>query len=112
MIVSQFTRIIKKKESERSLYQRLAPKEDFSMRILIVEDEAEIVRFLTLELQHEGYSVSSCGDGRTGLEKALTGDFDLMLLDVMLPELNGMEVLRRLRKESGIPVILVTARDA
>ena len=82
------------------------------MRILIVEDEAEIVRFLTLELQHEGYSVSSCGDGRTGLEKALTGDFDLMLLDVMLPELNGMEVLRRLRKESGIPVILVTARDA
>ena len=82
------------------------------MRILIVEDEAEIVRFLTLELQHEGYSVSSCGDGRTGLEKALTEDFDLMLLDVMLPELNGMEVLRRLRKESGIPVILVTARDA
>lgn len=82
------------------------------MRILIVEDEAEIVRFLTLELQHEGYSVSSCTDGRTGLEKALAGDFDLILLDVMLPELNGMEVLRRLRKESGIPVILVTARDA
>ncbi len=82
------------------------------MRILIVEDEAEIVRFLTLELQHEGYSVSSCTDGRTGLEKALAGDFDLILLDVMLPELNGMEVLRRLRKESGVPVILVTARDA
>jgi DNA-binding response OmpR family regulator len=82
------------------------------MRILIVEDEAEIVRFLTLELQHEGYSVSSCADGRTGLEKALTADYDLMLLDVMLPELNGMEVLRRLRKESGVPVILVTARDA
>ncbi|HML67768.1 MAG TPA: response regulator transcription factor [Clostridia bacterium] len=82
------------------------------MKILIVEDEAEIVRFLTLELQHEGYFVSSCMDGRTGLEKALSGDFDLLLLDVMLPELNGMEVLRRLRKESAVPVILVTARDA
>lgn len=82
------------------------------MRILIVEDEVEIVRFLALELEHEGYSVSSCADGRTGLEKALTGDFNLVLLDVMLPELNGMEVLRRLRKESGVPVILVTARDA
>ena len=82
------------------------------MNILIIEDEAEIVRFLTLELQHEGYSVSSCMDGRTGLEKALSGEFDLILLDVMLPELNGMEVLRRLRKESAAPVILVTARDA
>ena len=82
------------------------------MNILIIEDEVEIVRFLTLELQHEGYCVSSCMDGRAGLEKALSGDFDLVLLDVMLPELNGMEVLRRLRKESTVPVILVTARDA
>ena len=82
------------------------------MHILIVEDETEIVRFLTLELQHEGYCVSSCMDGRAGLEKALSGNFDLVLLDVMLPELNGMEVLRRLRKQSAVPVILVTARDA
>ncbi len=82
------------------------------MRILLVEDEAEIVRFLTLELQHEGYSVESCGDGRIGLEKARSGEFGLVLLDVMLPGLNGIEVLRRLRKESAVPVILVTARDA
>ena len=82
------------------------------MKILIIEDEAEIVRFLTLELRHEGYSVESCGDGRTGLLKALSGEFDLVLLDVMLPELNGVEVLRRLRKESAVPVIMVTARDA
>jgi two-component system, OmpR family, response regulator ArlR len=82
------------------------------MRILIVEDESEIVRFLTLELQHEGYQVASCTDGRSGLEQALTGEFDLVLLDVMLPALNGIEVLRRLRKESAVPVILVTARDA
>ena len=82
------------------------------MRILIVEDEAEIVRFLTLELQHEGYLVESRTDGRSGLEQALSGGFDLVLLDVMLPELNGIEVLRRLRKESSVPVILITARDA
>ena len=82
------------------------------MRILIVEDEAEIVRFLTLELQHEGYLVESRTDGRSGLEQAVSGGFDLVLLDVMLPELNGIEVLRRLRKESNVPVILITARDA
>ncbi|MEA4870840.1 MAG: response regulator transcription factor [Christensenella sp.] len=82
------------------------------MKILIIEDEEEIIRFLTLELQHEGYLVSSCTDGRTGLEKALSEEYDLILLDVMLPELNGMEVLRRLRKERAVPVILVTARDA
>ena len=82
------------------------------MRVLIVEDESEIVRFLTLELQHEGYLVESRADGRSGLELALSGGFDLVLLDVMLPELNGIEVLRRLRRESAIPVILITARDA
>lgn len=82
------------------------------MRILIVEDEAEIVRFLKLELEHEGYQVESCPDGASGLERAQSGGFDLVLLDVMLPLLNGLEVLRRLRKSSAVPVILVTARDA
>lgn len=82
------------------------------MRILIVEDEAEIVRFLSLELQHEGYETQSCADGRSGLNRALEEEFDLVLLDVMLPELNGIEVLRRLRREKQTPVILVTARDA
>jgi DNA-binding response OmpR family regulator len=81
-------------------------------RILIVEDEAKIARFLELELQHEGYGVDKAFDGRTGLDKALTGGFDLMLLDVMLPGLNGLEVLRRLRHESTLPVIMLTARDA
>ncbi|MEA4913657.1 MAG: response regulator transcription factor [Christensenella sp.] len=82
------------------------------MRILIVEDEPEIVRFLTLELRHEGYETESCPDGRSGLERALNGAFDLILLDVMLPQLSGVEVLRRLREESSVPVIFVTARDA
>ena len=82
------------------------------MRILIVEDEPEIVRFLTLELQHEGYETESCPDGKSGLERALSGGFDLVLLDVMLPQMSGVEVLRRLRQESAVPVIFVTARDA
>lgn len=81
------------------------------MRILIVEDEKEIVRFLDLELRHEGYETQACYDGRTGLAAALEGAFDLILLDIMLPELSGTEVLRRLRKEKNTPVILLTARD-
>ncbi|MBR7088306.1 MAG: response regulator transcription factor [Mogibacterium sp.] len=81
-------------------------------RILIIEDEEKIARFIELELIHEGYEVQKCADGRTGLELAEGGDFSLVLLDIMLPELNGMEVLRRLRKSSDIPVIMLTARDA
>lgn len=82
------------------------------MRILIVEDEPEIVRFLKLELEHEGYQVECCYDGAGGLARAQTGAFDLILLDVMLPQLNGLEALRRLRKVSAVPVIFLTARDA
>lgn len=80
-------------------------------RILIVEDEEKIARFVELELKHEGYEVYKEANGRAGLEKALAGEADLMLLDIMLPELNGFEVLRRLRKSSALPVILLTARD-
>ena len=80
-------------------------------RILIVEDEESIARFLELELRHEGYAVEKAADGRTGLEQALSGAFDLVLLDIMLPELSGMEVIRRLRRESAVPVIMLTARD-
>lgn len=80
-------------------------------RILIVEDERKIARFLELELQHEGYEVETAGDGRTGLEKALTWKPDLMILDLMLPELSGIEVCRRLRHESDLPIIMLTAKD-
>ncbi|MCM1105204.1 MAG: response regulator transcription factor [Clostridium sp.] len=80
--------------------------------ILIVEDEEKIARFIELELLHEGYAVEKVSDGRKGLERAQSGQFDLMVLDVMLPELNGFEVLRRLRRESDMPVIMLTARDA
>ena len=81
-------------------------------RILVVEDEAKIARFVELELSHEGYGIEKAEDGRAGLELALSHDFDLILLDVMLPQISGMEVLRRLRREKDTPVILLTARDA
>lgn len=81
-------------------------------RILIVEDEEKIARFLTLELEHEGYQVEHAADGRTAVDLALERDYDLILLDVLLPQLNGMEVLRRVRKHKDVPVIMVTARDA
>lgn len=81
-------------------------------KILIIEDEEKIARFLELELIHEGYEVQKSGDGREGLDIALAGDFDMILLDIMLPGLNGLEVIRRLRKSSDVPVIMLTARDA
>lgn len=81
-------------------------------RILIVEDEEKIARFVTLELEHEGYQVEHAADGRTAVDLTLERDYDLILLDVLLPQLNGMEVLRRVRKHKDVPVIMVTARDA
>ena len=85
--------------------------EDGKKSILIVEDEAQISRFLQLELEHEHYTCSICADGREALKLALERDFDLIILDVMLPSLNGIEVLRRLRLEKQTPVIILTARD-
>lgn len=81
-------------------------------RLLVIEDETSIARILQLELEHEGYTVGRAEDGRKGLEMALSGEWDLVLLDVMLPGLNGIEVLRRIRSSgSQIPVVLLTARD-
>lgn len=84
---------------------------DFIKHILIIEDEIKIARFLELELQHEGYDVSVSHDGREGLNLALSMPYDLVILDVMLPSLNGMEVLRRIRYTSDLPVIMLTAKD-
>ena len=81
-------------------------------RILLVEDEEKLARMVELELKYEGYQVEKAFDGRSGLELALGGGFDLVLLDIMLPQLSGMEVLRRLRRESQVPVIMLTARDS
>ena len=91
----------------------VAKKEDYVMKkILIVEDEKSIARFLELELRHEQFDVTICYDGRSGLEAALNGQYACVLLDVMLPSLNGIEVCRRIRRESDVPIILLTARDA
>ena len=83
-----------------------------SAKILVVEDEEKLARFVELELKHEGYDVKTEGNGRAALFEALANNYDLILLDIMLPELNGLEVLRRLNKEKPTPVILLTARDA
>lgn len=80
-------------------------------RILIVEDEKKIARFLELELTHEGYEVQTAGDGRSGLEQAQSWQPDLLILDLMLPELSGIEVCRRLRHDSDVPIIMLTAKD-
>ena len=80
-------------------------------KLLIIEDEVQIARFLELELRHEGYEVQKAHDGREGLEMALAHEFDLIILDVMLPSLNGMEVLRRLRQSKLTPVIMLTAKS-
>lgn len=82
------------------------------MNILLIEDDADIAEFVRMELEHEGYAVQLARDGRAGIEAALNSDSDLILLDVMLPLLNGLEVLRRLRAHKSTPVILLTARDA
>ncbi|OAH57760.1 PhoB family transcriptional regulator [Domibacillus aminovorans] len=80
--------------------------------ILIVEDEERLAEFLELELKYEGYSVEIAYDGRLGLEKALHQDFDIILLDLMLPGLNGIEVCRRLRTAKDTPIIMLTAKDS
>lgn len=80
-------------------------------RILIIEDEEKIARFIELELRHENYEVEKAFDGREGLELVKAQPFDLILLDIMLPGLNGIEILRRIRQFSQVPVILLTARD-
>ena len=81
-------------------------------RILLIEDEEKLARMVEMELKYEGYEAEKALDGRRGLELALSGSFDLVLLDIMLPQLSGMEVLRRLRRESQVPVIMLTARDS
>lgn len=86
--------------------------EDKKQRVLIIEDEKNLARFVDLELQHEGYETKICNDGRSGLEAALEEDWDVILLDLMLPELNGLEVCRRIRPVKDTPIIIMTARDS
>ncbi|MHB0880851.1 response regulator transcription factor [Paenibacillus sp. SEL1] len=80
--------------------------------VLVIDDEEKISRLLQLELSHEGYAVEIAQTGREGLQKALAGKWDIIILDVMLPEMNGVEVLKQIRKvDNHTPVIMVTARN-
>lgn len=79
------------------------------IKILIIEDEEKLARFLELELKYEGYEMEKAFDGRSGLELVKSSLFGLVLLDIMIPGLNGIEVLRRVRQSSDIPIILLTA---
>jgi|SRR5690554_4139737 len=82
------------------------------IKILLIEDEPQIARFVQLELHHEGYDITVASDGRDGLEIFNAHPFDLVLLDIMLPSINGIEILRRIRQHSNTPVIMLTARDS
>jgi two-component system response regulator MprA len=83
------------------------------MRILLVEDDRDVAEYVRRELEDEGYAVTVCHDGTAGPRAAERGAFDIILLDIMLPYMNGLEVTRRLRRESvRTPILLLTARDA
>ncbi|MHB9146267.1 MAG: response regulator transcription factor [Symbiobacteriia bacterium] len=79
--------------------------------VLVVEDAADIARFLQLELTHEGYDVTTAADGRQGLEQALSGTWNVIVLDIMLPGLSGLELCRRIRAQSQVPILMLTAKD-
>ncbi|ALN76409.1 MULTISPECIES: response regulator transcription factor [Staphylococcus] len=79
-------------------------------KVLIIEDEQNLARFIELELKHENYDVDITNDGLSGLNKALQQNYDLILLDLMLPEMDGLEVCKRLRAQKDTPVIMITAK--
>ena len=83
-----------------------------SKKILVIEDEKNLARFVSLELQHEGYQVTIMSSGKEGLEEALDKDFDLVLLDLLLPEMDGFEITRRLHAEKTTYVMMMTGRDS
>jgi len=83
------------------------------MRILLVEDDRDVAEYVRRELEEEGHAVSVCHDGAAGLRAAERTAFDILILDIMLPFMDGLEVTRRLRSESiRTPILLLTARDA
>src|SRR5947207_1837396 len=83
-----------------------------AMRILVVEDEPRLLRNLAKALREEDYAVDTADNGEDGLDKAEAANYDAIVLDVMLPKLDGWSVLERLRKQKQTPVLMLTARDA
>ena len=93
------------------LQNRLNRGENDDMRILVVEDEPDLLSSLAQALREEGYAVDTAADGEDGLFKAESSDYDALILDVMLPKLDGWELLQGLRKTKKTPVLMLTARD-
>ena len=85
---------------------------DEKTHVLIVEDETRIARFLQMELEHEGFTAEIEGNGTRAYERIIQENFDIILLDVMLPGMDGIEICRRVRTVSNVPIIMLTARDA
>jgi DNA-binding response OmpR family regulator len=83
-----------------------------SARVLLADDEPDIVKPVSYALQRAGYEVDAVGDGEAALEAARAGSYDVVVLDVMMPKLSGTDVCRRLRAESIVPIIMLTAKDA
>ena len=80
-------------------------------KVILIEDEVKLARFVELELRYEGYDVTVCHDGREGLQMVTDGNYEMILLDLMLPGLTGIEICRRVRKFSNVPIIMLTAKD-
>lgn len=80
-------------------------------KVILIEDEVKLARFVELELRYEGYDVTVCHDGGEGLQMVTDGNYDMILLDLMLPGLTGIEICRRVRKFSNVPIIMLTAKD-
>lgn len=80
-------------------------------KVILIEDEVKLARFVELELRYQGYDVTVCHDGREGLQMVTDGNYDMILLDLMLPGLTGIEICRRVRKFSNVPIIMLTAKD-
>ena len=87
------------------------PTDENAKKILIIEDEVSISDIIKFNLKKEGYECDAAYDGQAGLEKALSGEFDLVLLDLMLPKMDGFEVCKRVRERSSIPIIMLTAKE-
>lgn len=81
------------------------------LKIFIVEDEHRIARYLQMELEHEGFAAESEDNGRRAFERIVQGDYALVLLDVMLPEMDGLTICRRVRELLDVPIIMLTAKD-
>src|SRR3954470_5741799 len=87
------------------------PPPEVVMRILVVEDEADLLDAVAQSLREAGYAVDEASDGRTALFKASGAEYDAIVLDLMLPAMNGWDLLRELRKEKATPVLILSARD-